>query len=110
MGAPIKEANAENPQDIPSLVPRRVRSGQMLGNVAAGKVTRPAERKPARINQLNALDLPGGKTKRKGIRQQDSPHKMLKAMREPSLFTAIHASAIIPETKAHDVHVSIVPK
>jgi len=46
IGDPISEAKEEMPHDMPVLVPRRVGSGQRLGNTAAGSVTSPAEQKP----------------------------------------------------------------
>ena len=46
MGAPVKLAKEETPQDIPSRVPKRDKFGQILGKVAAGSVTKPAEKKP----------------------------------------------------------------
>src|SRR4051794_35888159 len=46
MGALVRVAIEETPQDIPSRVPRSDRSGQILGKQAAGSVTSPAEKKP----------------------------------------------------------------
>lgn len=46
IGAPISDAMEENPQDMPSRVPRSERSGHILGKAEPGSVTRPAEKKP----------------------------------------------------------------
>jgi hypothetical protein len=46
IGAPIKVAMEETPQDMPSRVPRSERSGQILGKQEPGSVTSPAEKKP----------------------------------------------------------------
>jgi hypothetical protein len=46
MGALIKVAIEETPQDMPSRVPRSERSGQILGKQDPGSVTSPAEKKP----------------------------------------------------------------
>jgi hypothetical protein len=50
IGAPINVAMEENPQDIPSRVPRSERSGHILGKAEPGSVTRPAEKKP--VNEV----------------------------------------------------------
>ena len=52
MGAPINDAMEQMPHDMPIRVPRRDRSGQMFGKQEPGRVTRPAEKKPAIVSQL----------------------------------------------------------
>jgi hypothetical protein len=50
IGAPINDAMEENPQDMPSRVPRSERSGHILGKAEPGSVTSPAEKKP--VNEV----------------------------------------------------------
>jgi len=56
MGAPISDATLDALHDIPSRVPKRERSGLMLEKAAAGRVTRPAERKPRKLTVRYSME------------------------------------------------------
>ena len=66
MGAPISDATLDALQDIPSRVPKRERSGLMLEKVAAGRVTRPAERKPRKFTVRYSMEDGSRKTYPRG--------------------------------------------
>jgi hypothetical protein len=101
IGAPINDAIEENPQDMPSRVPRSERSGHILGKAEPGSVTRPAEKKP--VNEV--VNKPTAQIERRLY----SPHNALKAMNDFSLLMPIQHNDKTPETSAHTIHVSMLP-
>lgn len=54
IGAPVKVAMEETPQDIPIRVPKSDRSGHILGKQDPGSVTSPAEKKPAKNAMMSS--------------------------------------------------------
>jgi hypothetical protein len=57
IGAPISDAILDTLQLIPSLVPRRERSGVMFAKAADGIVTRAAEKNPREACQYTAAHI-----------------------------------------------------
>ena len=101
IGAPINDAMEENPQDMPSRVPRSERSGHILGKAEPGSVTSPAEKKP--VNEV--MNKPTVQIER-GL---TLPHNALKAMKDFSLLMPIQHNDKMAETSAHAIHVSMLP-
>ena len=101
MGAPINDAKEQMPHDIPSRVPRRDRSGQISGKQEPGKVTRPAEKKPAIVSQLL------GSTQWCG--RPSLPQRTLNAMKDFSLSMLIQHKDKIPETNEQTIQVNMLP-
>lgn len=106
IGAPISVAMLDTLHDMPSLVPKRDRSGVMFANAADGTVTSAAEKKP--ICTVSPLSLPKPISRRKEI--QNLPHSTENAINVPSLSILIHANARTALTNVHSIQATIAPK